>query len=96
MSRASILAEVLAERQRQDRVHPETDSLPWGTGDYWPDALVIARERLNMQPTFAAAFLCEVYEALASTAPEFLRDELVQVASLAVRGIERLDREAGR
>ena len=44
--------------------------------------------------TFADILLEEVFEALASDDPKSLREELIQVAAVAVKWVEVLDRES--
>ena len=50
----------------------------------------------NAQVTFADILLEEVFEALATDTPEDLREELIQVAAVAVKWVEVLDRERNR
>lgn len=47
----------------------------------------------NSQVTFADILLEEVFEALATDTPGDLREELIQVAAVAVKWVEVLDRE---
>lgn len=95
------LADVLRERRRQDRLHPFV-GLPDGTGSEgtehraqeakaWGDRL--AREGTL---TMADVLLEEVFEAMAETNPIRLREELVQVAAVAVKWVQLIDHRRGR
>lgn len=92
-----VLSDVIAERQRQHARHG-VQSLPDGTGgtlavqlrgeaQRYCDELTVARTL-----TWRAILAEEVAEAFAETDHERLREELVQVAAVAVQWIEALDR----
>jgi hypothetical protein len=97
-STIEVLSEVAVERLRQDQKwgqqnHPDGDL--GGTG--W---VLAARESKWQNDEDAKAggeswvniLLEEVYEALAETDPAKLRQELTQVAAVAVAWIEAIDR----
>ena len=96
----SILAEVLAERVRQDAKWGEQNH-PDGTGlraDAAMAALAKAdcdRAARDGELTYRHILDEEVCEAFAETDPAKLRVELVQVAAVAVAWIEKLDRTGG-
>ena len=103
MNRAKgILGEVLAERKRQDDIFPDQWSVPDGTGLHPLDSLMAERYRKDCHRNFAQGFGTfrdilaeEVYEAFAESEPRRLREELVQVAAVAAKWIEAIDRRAG-
>lgn len=87
-------ADVVAERARQDKLHPGT--FPDGTGSRAAAAARILREACDSSTrsgkvTFAHVLAEECAEALEEFDPGCLRVELVQVAAVAVRWIEALD-----
>ena len=89
--RTAIVLEVMAERRRQDEVHPGTADFPSGMGT--PDqARDLASWRMVMGSTgpqsHAHVLMGEVLEVLAESDPARRRVELVQVAALAIRLIE--------
>src|SRR5512139_2922113 len=99
-SLARVLSDVAAERAAQDEM--------WGLQDL-PDGCDpgFAAEADQAKETARTAWTAgelswrhvlveEVFEALAEDAPGRLRAELVQVAAVAVKWIEALDRRAGR
>ncbi|GGP06721.1 hypothetical protein GCM10012278_31600 [Nonomuraea glycinis] len=96
-SLAGVLAEVAAERARQDETHG-VQELPDGTGG----GAAAAEAGTARRETDAAAgagtltwrhiLMEEVLEALAETDPDRLRAELVQVAAVAVKWTQALDR----
>ena len=99
VSQAAILAEIAAERSRQDIKHPTSGNLPDGTGggggrETWRNIAQHACDRADREGclTFAHVLDEEASEALAETDPVKLREELVQVAAVCVRWIEALDR----
>ncbi|MEV5720647.1 hypothetical protein AB0L41_42850 [Amycolatopsis mediterranei] len=103
-----VLADVLAERARQDarfgrQDHPDGTgpdvvnpvSLAYCIGDALDDARQATDRALSRGTvTFADILTEEAFEALAETDPAQLRAELVQVAASAVCWIEALDRRA--
>lgn len=94
---APVFAEVALERARQDEQWGEQNH-PDGTG--WVDSDVAAdhaRLRCNAaahagQLTWSHILLEEVAEALAEHDSDALRDELLQVAAVAVAWTEAIDR----
>jgi hypothetical protein len=101
-----VLADVLAERARQDARFGRQDH-PDGTGPDRDNPVRLActigeaadtarqdtdRALSNGTVTFAKILTEEAFEALAETDPARLRAELVQVAASAVCWIEALDR----
>ena len=110
-ARITSINDVLAEREAQDAKWGEQNH-PDGTGpdrhlmNYWPlstsQLCKAARNRTDWAAkmgvvTFADILLEEVFEALAEDDPSALREELVQVAAVAVQWVEAIDRrtEAG-
>jgi len=95
---AGVLAEVLAERERQEAKFPDQHDLPDGTGQ--DHAVVVAKiARAACDEAHKAGrltwrhILCEEYaEAVAEVDPVKLRAELIQVAAVAVKWVEWLDR----
>lgn len=105
-----VLAEVLAERARQNARFGRQDH-PDGTGPEHDNPVRLARtvgeaadaarqitDRALSRGTvtFAQILTEEAFEALAAANPARLRAELVQVAATAVCWIEALDRRARR
>lgn len=97
----NVLGEVLAERVTQDAKWGEQNH-PDGTGSA-SDALI--RDQLRKQCDHAAELgECtwkkilheEVYEAFAEKDPQRLREELIQVAAVAVAWVEAIDRRANQ
>lgn len=93
---ASVLAEVAAERRRQDSRWGEQNH-PDGTGDAYTDDAALARKECeraadNGDLTWRHILLEEVAEAMAEREPADLRRELIQVAAVAVAWAEALDR----
>lgn len=95
---ADVLDEVATERQRQDAKFPDQKDLPDGTGqDHSATVARIARAACDEAAKGGRLtwrhILCEEYaEAMAETELPKLRAELVQVAAVAVKWIEWLDR----
>ena len=98
---SEILFEVWEERQRQnerfgEQNHPDSDEDDRKA--YEHEAIVW--KRINDYRAKAGTLkwdgilLEEVYEALAESDPAKLREELVQVAAVAVAQIEDIDRRA--
>lgn len=102
MSRASILREISAERDRQDAKWGTTsqDKVRNGTGPtelnyqgHRFDKLAeLHKEICGDGSSFAAILLEEVYEALAESDPFALRRELKEVAAVCVKWMEKIDR----
>ncbi|OFV78483.1 hypothetical protein [Rhodococcus erythropolis] len=92
-----VLPEIADERERQDEKWGEQNH-PDGTGPDYRGAAFEARRRCQRAArsglvTYKDILEEEVYEAFAETDPVELREELVQVAAVAVAWIEKLDRE---
>lgn len=97
-----VLADVGEERERQDAKFPG-QVLPNGTGGSWSQAmyempLVIARQINDNhsetgEATWESVLAEEFFEAMLEADPAKLRAELVQVAAVAVRWVENIDRE---
>jgi hypothetical protein len=103
----SVLAEVRAERARQDATWGQQDHPDATRGAFYGDYGIIsesdARERCDVAAkdgmcTFAHILIEEVAEAIdaalidGGTHDQDLRKELVQVAAVAVSWIEAIDR----
>lgn len=93
------LDDVARERMRQDAKWGEQNH-PDGTGDPGSEAVAdIARDICNLAAQTGALAWRDVlreefFEALAEKDPVKLREELVQVAAVAVAWIEAIDRRA--
>lgn len=94
---SAVLAEVRAERARQDakfgeQNHPDGTGYPGSEGhaDYWRQRCQTAFA--DDAGTWGHVLLEEVFEALAEADPAQLRTELVQVAAVAVAWAEAIDR----
>lgn len=92
-----VLPEIAAERDRQDEKWGEQNH-PDGTGPGYRVHAIEARVRCQRAAriglvTYKDILEEEVYEAFAETDPVELREELIQVAAVAVAWIEKLDRE---
>lgn len=98
MSTPSVLREVRQERRRQDEKFPG-QRLPDGTSSDWPEMLDLLHEAREENDhghaTWASVAFEEVAEAFTTDDLTALRAELVQVAAVAVRWIEDIDRRAG-
>lgn len=93
-----VLGEVAAERRAQDDKWGWDRNLPDGTGG---PVMRSEAERMRARCQFLtenggedwrAILLEEVYEALAEEDPAKLRNELIQVAAVAVVWVEAIDR----
>lgn len=106
----AVLYQVAAERGRQDQKWGEQNH-PDGTGKrIWPalfrlpmdESAGIAKAQVDLdasrgRSTYAGILLEEVFEVMAESDPQALREELVQVAAVAVQWVEAIDRrEEGR
>lgn len=94
---AEVLAEIAAERERQDAKWGEQNHHD-GTGPGYKTAADSARAECDQAAalglvTYRHILTEEVQEAFAETDPARLRAELVQVAAVAVAWIQKLDRE---
>lgn len=93
----NVCAEVEAERYRQDGKFGEQNH-PDGTGEPWYQTKRnLARQ--DCDRAFAGGYGTwlhilreEFYEAMAESDPVKLREELIQVAAVAVNWIEAIDR----
>lgn len=91
-----VLAEVAAERVRQEAKFPEqhlpdgTNELHGETAEYWKIRTDNAAADGTL--TWKHVLSEEFHEALAETNPARLRAELIQVAAVAARWVEDIDR----
>lgn len=105
----SVLAEVAEERERQDAKWGEVQDIPMGTGAnlVWPldeehctQMLALMRSandgESDIPATFATVLAEEFYEAMLTDPRDgaALRDELIQVAAVAVKTVEHIDRRS--
>lgn len=93
---ASVAREVIQERVRQDAVWGEQNH-PNGTSGIYGKSARYYRDMCSKKHdagygTWLDILLEEVYEAAAEVDPASLRDELIQVAAVAVAWVECLDR----
>lgn len=99
-----VLAEIAAERRRQDEKWGEQNH-PDGTGPRVPyagrlcfmeeaarDARLKCKGNSPAQDNWRDILLEEVFEALAEESPAELRTELIQVAAVAAQWVEAIDR----
>ncbi|TVT56105.1 hypothetical protein FNH05_08785 [Amycolatopsis rhizosphaerae] len=99
-AQARALAEIAAERARQDARWGEQNH-PDGTGAPADETAAATARRTcednfrDGKGTWRDIFLEEVHEALAEADPVRLRAELVQAAAVAVNWIEAIDRRNG-
>ena len=88
-------AEIIQERRRQDLKWGEQNH-PSGTGSFYKRKAALAKKRcqnpLNDQDSWDLILLEEVYEALAETNELKVREELIQVAAVAMAWVECIDR----
>jgi hypothetical protein len=92
----AVLAEVAAERHRQDARWGEQNHQD-GTGSAYAAEAVLARKECGRaagagELTWRHILLEEIAEAGAEHDPGSLREELIQVAAVAVAWAEALDR----
>lgn len=98
MSTSTVVGEVIAERIRQDEKWG-VQNHPDGTGYIGFESCArSAKARTddaakNGTITYAHILEEEFWEALAETDRAKLRDELIQVAAVAVAWVEKLDRD---
>lgn len=95
---ATVLADVAAERRRQD-VRWGEQNHPDGTGDWHAADATQARKECEQAASIGELswrhiLLEEVAEAVAEGRPDELRRELIQVAAVAVAWAEAIDRRA--
>lgn len=99
MSTSTVVGEVIAERIRQDEKWGEQNH-PDGTGNALQrraaedSRYVCQRNFQRGEGTWHDILLEEVAEAFAESDKSKLRDELIQVAAVAVAWVEKLEREA--
>lgn len=98
LSTAHVLMDVSEERERQTRKWGEQHHLDhcpylYREWDRWADNWKAINDRRVQKDELSwdGILLEEVYEALAETDPAMLREELVQVAAVAVAWIEDID-----
>lgn len=100
MSTDKVLLDILHERRRQDTLFPN-QSLPDGTSE--DESSLVLRDTCQQATdarskdgtvTWRDVLREEVYEAFAEVDPAKLRAELVQVAAVAARWVEDIDRRA--
>lgn len=100
MTTVGILRAIRRERLNQDAKWGEQNH-PNGTGSRWSAYAGYFRAVCNFRArektlTWRDILLEEVYEALAESKPEALREELIQVAAVATNWIEAIDRKEDR
>ncbi len=98
-SLARALADLAAEREAQDRTWG-VQEFPDGTGPGFTARAEEAKQECvaagaRGELTWRHILAEEFFEALAESAPESLRNELVQTAAVAVQWIQSLDRRHG-
>lgn len=99
MNAAAVLDEVLQERTDQDAKWGKQDHAD-GTGGEGRERIAsAARQSCELKfernrGTWADIFEEEAAEALAESDPALLREELIQVAAVAVAWVEAIDRRS--
>lgn len=103
---AEVLYEIARERSRQDakwgeQNHPDGTgpAVRWitaDTADYVADTARVECQRMASvgRVTWRHILVEEIAEALAEDDPDKLREELIQVAAVAVNWVESIDRRA--
>ncbi len=97
MSRAKVLVAVNHERKAQDSKWGEQNH-PDGTGAlHWRVASNESRRLTDLEAksdnlAWLAILREEVYEAFAESDPQRLKEELIQVAAVAVAWVEAIER----
>lgn len=97
-----VLEAVIAERHRQDDNYGDQSDLPDGTGGEEAVAMAdVARDNCGLavatgQLSWHDILNEEFREAMAETIPARLREELIQVAAVAIAWAEALDSRAAR
>ena len=99
MSTAKVMAQIAAERQRQDVKWGEQNH-PDGTGLKYDVLMADVAKRACQangpdEDNWRDVLAEEVYEAFAETDPAKLRAELIQVAAVAAAWVEAIDRRGG-
>lgn len=99
---ADVLAEITAERARQDAKWGQQNH-PDGTDDHWlaTDNAQVFKNRVEDRAeagdlTWLDILREEVEEAAAEVDAEKLRTELIQVAAVATAWVEAIDRRSNR
>jgi hypothetical protein len=100
MSRLRIYDAINNERARQEKLYPGQETIADGTGSQWNWLEHFSRnesadELKSGKPSSAVILLEEVAEALAAENNTDLETELVQVASVCVQWLERLQARTG-
>lgn len=95
-----LLAEVWVERAQQDGVWGEQHH-PLGTDESFSDAADYFRTVCDQADsagtvTWRDILLEEVYEALAETDPQKVREEMIQVCAVALGIVEDIDRRGAQ
>lgn len=95
-----VLGQIAAERVRQETKFPD-QRLPLGTGGSWAQAMyghllgvvrnINDRHNETGEATWESVLAEEVFEALVESDPAKVREEMVQVAAVAVRIVENID-----
>jgi hypothetical protein len=101
MGQVRALYQIAEERARQDAKFPD-QVLPSGTGGSWSEAhyraLLAIMRNINDghaesdEATWESILAEEFFEAMLESDPGKLREELIQVAAVAVRWVENIDR----
>lgn len=98
----AVRVEIFQERERQIEKHGDEDLRPPGTWRRrWAQEVVADFRQLeerhpSYEFDFGEVLLEEVCEALAERDPRRIREELLQVAAVAVRWMQSIDRTSGR
>jgi len=94
-----VLDQVSIERRRQEEIHGDQSLLPNGTARIRHWEANNAKDRCDRHTaagtlTFSHILAEEFHEAMCETDPARLREELIQVAAVAVKWIEAIDSRA--
>jgi hypothetical protein len=93
----AVLAEVAAERARQDAKWGQQNHLIGGGAEVYAHTAAVARRECDAETaagrvTWRHILLEEMWEVLAETDEAKARGELVQLAAVAVAAVEAIDR----
>ena len=99
--RMGISEEILEERDRQDEMFGPQWEMPLFAEPFMSAvyAHMAGMQKISNGDTandYAGMLLEEVYEALAESDPQAMRAELIQVLAVAMKMVEKIDREAGK